>query len=54
VVAVEGSPPHRVLSLMGLLGHLGCVDALPEMQTRHAHAEETRRSPAEPLRHRVP
>lgn len=31
VVAADGSHPHRVLSLMGLLGHLGCVDALPEM-----------------------
>jgi anti-anti-sigma factor len=36
VVATDGSHPHRVLSLMGLLGHLGCVDALPEMQTHQA------------------
>jgi anti-anti-sigma regulatory factor len=36
VVAADGSHPHRVLALMGLLGHLGCVDALPEMQTRGA------------------
>jgi anti-anti-sigma factor len=45
VVAVDGSHPHRVLALMGLLGQLGCVDALPEMQTRHAprrtHAPES-------------
>jgi len=36
VVAVDGSHPHRVLSLMGLLGHLGCVGTLPETQTGQA------------------
>ncbi len=30
VVAARGSHPHRVLALMGLLDHLGCIDTLPE------------------------
>jgi len=32
VVALDGSHPHRVLSLMGLLGHLGWVPSLAETE----------------------
>jgi stage II sporulation protein AA (anti-sigma F factor antagonist) len=32
VVAVPETHVHRVLDLMGLLDHLGCIGCLPEMQ----------------------
>ena len=41
VLAVPGSHVHRVLGLMGLLDHLGCVGSLPEMQAARAIANGT-------------
>ena len=49
VVAAPESHVHRVLALMGLLDHLGCIDRLPEMQAAQGDVDERdrRRQPAE-------
>lgn len=41
VVAPVGSDVHRLLSISGLLGHLGWVDALPETHERPTEAGQT-------------